>query len=185
VPLVVLTTKAPIAKTYHAEEMNVTQSNNTESAANTAHAQMSHGHTRLIWLLDDIEAHLQGLREGTDAPELILDELISYARAFTEELHGHIEEEETDIFPRAQAIAGAQELDELANLHDEHRHIETQMRAFWVMLSKACEEGHRTRYETCFDDLFERLLSIREHLTEHSSHERAFLTQVEQRLMAP
>jgi hemerythrin-like domain-containing protein len=160
----------------------MTNAINTNQADAHSHAHLSHGHTRLIWLLDDIEAHLQGLREGSDAPGLILDELVSYARSFMEELEGHIEEEETDLFPRAKSVAGDDELDELADLQGEHRHLEKQMRAFWAMLSKACEKGHRTRYETCFDDLFERVCSIREHLTAHSSHERAFLTQVEHRL---
>ncbi len=147
----------------------------------SVHEQMSHGHTRLIWLLDDIQAHLEGLCEGTDEPELILEELVSYVRAFSEELDGHIEEEEADIFPRAEAASGDHGRKELVELEGEHRHLQAQMKAFWEMLSDACEkpiDGNGT----CFNDLLERVGAIREDLARHSSHERSFLTQAEHRL---
>ncbi|MFP4596773.1 MAG: hemerythrin domain-containing protein [Persicimonas sp.] len=147
----------------------------------SVHEQMSHGHTRLIWLLDDIQAHLEGLCEGTDEPELILEELVSYVRAFSEELDGHIEEEETDVFPRAEAVGGGDGRQELAELEAEHRSLQAQMKAFWTILSDACEisgEGNGT----CFDDLLDRVGAIRKELAAHSSHERAFLTQAEHQL---
>lgn len=147
----------------------------------SVHEQMSHGHTRLIWLLDDIQAHIEGLREGTDEPELILEELVSYVRAFSEELDGHIEEEERDIFPRAEAVGGDDGREELAELEEEHRHLQADMKAFWTMLSDTCEkpvDGNGT----CFTNLLDRVSAIREDLAAHSSHERAFLTQAEHQL---
>lgn len=144
-------------------------------------SSLSHGHSRLIWLLDDIEAHVEALREGTEAPELLVEELVLYVRSFSAELHEHIEEEERDIFPRALSAAGEHARTEVAELDAEHRRLEAQIEAIWAKLSKLCE-GPLDGNGICFTDLFEQVRSIRAHLSAHSNHERAFLSRVEHSL---
>lgn len=145
------------------------------------HTEMAHGHTRLIWLLDDIEAHLEGLGEDSEERALILEELVSFARSFTDELDGHIAEEESTLFPAAEAVADDAERDELATIYAEHRDLEEHVQDFWALLSRACD-GSDGRHGVCLDTLFEKVRSIREHLTAHSSHERAFLGRIEPRV---
>lgn len=154
----------------------------TERPSETAHPPMAHGHTRLIWLLDDIDAHLEGLSGGGGDQALILEELVSFTRAFHEELEGHIAEEEADIFPLAAAVASPDELAELDEINREHRALEASMKSFWAGLSQFCEENPVRRHEICCDQLLEHVRSIREHLIAHSAHERDFLTRVEPRV---
>jgi iron-sulfur cluster repair protein YtfE (RIC family) len=153
----------------------------TVQPSGKAHAQLSHGHSRLIWLLDDIDAHLEGLCSENESPELILEELVSYVRAFGDELDGHIDEEETDIFPQAAAVATEPERRELAEIEEEHRRLEERLARFWSKLAQLCE-APPDRYETCCVDLVEQARELRVALTAHSSHERDFLTRVEPRI---
>lgn len=155
----------------------------TERSQETTQPQMAHGHTRLIWLLDDIDAHLDGLSSADSEDQaLILEELVSFTRAFHEELDGHIAEEEADIFPLAEAVATAEERSELEDINQEHRKLESMMKSFWQVLSQHCEETSARRHEPCCDQLFEQVRSIREHLVAHSAHERNFLMRVEPRV---
>ena len=153
----------------------------TERPDATFKEQVAHGHTRLIWLLDDVEAHLQGLHE-TDGEDLILEELVSFARAFTEELDEHIDEEETEIFPAAEAVAADAEHAQLEELDAEHRRLQAQMKEFWALMARAREEEQDRRHVSCLDELFDKVRSIREHLTSHSVHERTVLAKIEPRI---
>jgi hemerythrin-like domain-containing protein len=143
--------------------------------------KMAHGHTRLIWLLDDIEAHLDGIR-GSEDPALIIEELISYTREFNDELDEHIGEEETRIFPAAARVASQEELEELDEIHDEHRQIEAQLQEFWEVLSQGCEQKNGARHGVCCDKLIALVSKMRQTLAAHSAHERQFLSQVEPRV---
>lgn len=153
----------------------------TAQPTTTTKHRMAHGHSRLIWLLDDIEAHLEGLCSVEEAHELILDELVSFTQSFAEELFEHIDEEEAEIFPSAEAIAAGDDHTHLGALDREHRMIEEDVRAFVDTLEQIAADESAWN-DSCFRDLYGQVRSIRELLAAHSVHERSFLSQIEHRL---
>lgn len=145
--------------------------------AGPVRGKMAHGHSRLILLIDDLKAHIQGLCE-TSEQELLIEELLNYARFFTDELREHIAEEEADVFAVVAGFADEATVAELDSLFDEHRRIERELAALWQTL-----DGLRASEETC-KTLAGQVESLQSELLAHSVHERQFLGGVEQKLAA-
>ncbi len=160
--------------------MNERQAARSAPFGEPSRTEMAHGHTRLIWLLDDIEAHLDGLADGADDHELILEELVSFARSFTDELGGHIQEEESEIFPQAEQVAGEDGRRELAEILEEHRQLQAELDELWALFGRAADG-----LDVHVSPLLARVRALREHLSAHSRHERLFLSRMEARVHAP
>lgn len=147
----------------------------------TIRDELRHGHSGLIWLLDEVDAHLRGLIEDPECPEMILEELIGYAKRFCDEVAGHIDEEEDDLFPLVQSVLAGPDLDELDSLSREHGELLCDLARLSTALGKLVEEPDSRVPET-FADMLELSNQTRAHLAAHSKHERAFLRSIEDRL---
>jgi iron-sulfur cluster repair protein YtfE (RIC family) len=147
----------------------------------TIREQLGHGHSDLIRLLDEVDAHLRGLSAEPDAPDVILEEFVRYADRLHDEVVEHIAEEETELFPMIRTVAGAAQLDELSRLQSQHRQLLESLEAFTAALD---ELPSKPPAALCAGlRVLRRLAStLREDLRAHSQMERAFLREVEDRL---
>lgn len=140
-----------------------------------------HGHSRLVWLMDDIDAHLAGLAAEPLDRELLEEEFLTYSRAFAEELREHIDEEEGDLFPLVRSIAGGPEMDSLVELQRQHQQLLIDL-GRWGVLIEELTGAPDERRAFVIGALCDHSRTIREHLVIHSKHERSFLLSVEDRL---
>lgn len=106
-----------------------------------------HGHSRLLRLLDDVEAHVDGL-VACEAPEFMLNELRPFWNDFTAELVEHVDEEETEVFPNlgpGQSDRGLRRIltqhrelqarvDEIDDFIDTYQHTEDNIKHFKWMI---------------------------------------------------
>lgn len=146
--------------------------------ASTLHGQLSHGHSRLTWLLDDLEAHVTGLQSDSDARDLILEELAVFAESLTTELRHHIEEEEQEVFALVRLRVAGEEAAELSALEEEHRGLHACLDALWAAID-ATRADHTPQ---AVGRLADTVSTLRENLHHHSGHERRFLSEIEVRL---
>ena len=142
------------------------------------HGHLSHGHSRLTWLLDDLEAHVTGLQSDSDARDLILEELAEFATRLTGELRGHIEEEELEVFAAVRLRVGADDAAEIAALEEEHRALHANLDAMWAAID-ATRADHTPQ---AVQRLADAVTALRQNLHNHSGHERRFLSEMELRL---
>lgn len=147
----------------------------------TLHDDLAHGHSRLTWLMDEIDAHLNGLVAEPSSAEYVLDEFRAYWAEFRENLRDHIIEEEDELFPLVRLHATDSDLTELGELQVEHARLLIELEKFGLeMDSLFASEGDERAPVTRRMQASAKIL--REHLASHSRHERQFLRKVEERI---
>ena len=144
----------------------------------TLHGHFAHGHSRLTWLMDDLEAHVAGLRSATDAHELILEELTGFATRLTEELREHMGEEESNVFSLVRLRASNVQAEELDEIQREHQRLLGDLEAMWAAI-EAARADPTPQIVQCLADT---ILTLKTNLQHHSSHERRFLADFEAQL---
>lgn len=147
----------------------------------TIRADLIHGHSRLTWLMDELDAHLTGLAAEPTGAEYVLDEFRAYWAEFRDDLRDHIIEEEDELFPLVRLHATDSDLTELGELQVEHARLLIELEKFGLEMDALAEsEGE----ERC--PVIRRMQTgaktMREHLVAHSRHERQFLREVEGRI---
>lgn len=124
-----------------------------------------HGHSNLLLLLDEVEAHVDGLA-GCETPEFMLAELQPFWNEFTAELVEHLEEEETDVFPN---LGPSQSARGLKRILEQHRDLQVRVDEI---------NGFIDTYEHSEDNVkhFKWLIEdFRAAFRRHSSDEREFI----------
>ncbi len=144
-------------------------------------ADLAHGHSRIIWLMDELDAHLEGLASDPTGAEFIVEAFQAYWTQFSDDLREHIREEEQDLFPLVRLHATDSDLSGLQGLQDEHARLIGDLDAFDVIADSffAAPKGQNVSLVAKLQNLME---SIRVHLVEHSRNERRFLRDVETRI---
>lgn len=145
--------------------------------------ELRHGHSGLILLLDEVDAHLAGLIDADSACcQVIIDDLDVYAGRFCDELTDHINEEEGDLFPLVAKFIGKSAVTSLTRLRGQHDELLSNVAHFLGVLQSVtdseCADADNVR-------LLQRLSAeMRSHLVEHSREEKTFLRELEARLPA-
>lgn len=143
--------------------------------------QLYRGHSDLIRLLDEVDAHLQGLSAEPHAPEVIFEEFVRYASRLRDEITEHIAEEEGELFPMIRTVAGAAQLDGLSRLQSQHHLLLESLEGFMAALESLPPKPPDALCAGL--GVLRRMAStLREDLREHSRDERAFLCEVDERL---
>lgn len=149
----------------------------------TLHLDLVHGHSRIIWLLDEFEAHLRALHsEPTGAP-YILEELEKYWDELRDHLREHIVEEEEELFPMVRLTATDFERRELVELQREHAELVRKLSGVEATVHRLFTAAEADRCPLV-KSLAEQAGALREELVEHSRHERAFLRTIKSKLSA-
>ena len=123
-----------------------------------------HGHSSLVRLLDEVEAHIDGL-QGCQTPDFMIEEMKPYWNAFKLELIEHIDEEETEMFPH---LTGRNDRN-LRTLQKQHADLKSRVDEItqFIQTYRHSEE-HFKKFQWLIDD-------FRAAFKRHSADERAFI----------
>lgn len=136
--------------------------------------ELRHGHSGLIWLLDEVDAHLRGLSDGPEHPEEIAEGLVHYVQRFCEEVIEHVEEEEEILFPLVRSKVSTAQRQELDRLMRQHRALLVSLHMLAGALPRDTTSCDQWR-EGTVERLHELSAATRTHLVQHSRDERRFM----------
>ena len=123
-----------------------------------------HGHSNLVRLLDEVEAHVEGLA-NCETPTFMIAEMTPYWNAFKAELLEHVEEEETLVFPQLGGHSAIQKLTE------QHNDLKTRIDEITRVIETYTHDDETFRR-------FQRLIeNFRVAFKRHSADEREFIAR--------
>lgn len=138
--------------------------------------ELVHGHSRLLWLIDEVDAHLRGLWEPDDENvEPILEELLSYWDTLRAELGAHMDHEEHDVFQTVDRVA-PQFAAQVSVLRAQHANLDKELQVLDGALRDLASPAGRSLASGALRRAVER---FREHFVAHSRDERGVLREIE------
>lgn len=137
-----------------------------------------HSHSDLTRQIEELETHAAALRESSEERELILEDLLSFAREFAAELTAHIAEEEEIFFPQYLDSLDAPARELLEQVHEQHRELEKALSSLLSFLKAAAEAQDPD--DDLIESIYARACILRYLFTIHSESEREFFTVASQ-----
>jgi len=125
-----------------------------------------HGHSNLVRLLDEVEAHVEGLA-SCETPNFMIAEMMPYWNAFKTELLEHVEEEETLVFPQL----GGHSDRGIQKLSAQHKDLETRIDEITQFIETYSHDDENFRR---FQWLIE---NFRVAFKRHSAEEREYIAR--------